>query len=186
MQDYHDTGLVEMIASGSKDAFEEIYHRYHRQLYHLAIKYLKSKDLAEDAVQDVFVTLWQKKERLSPIKSVQAFLYTCLKNHILNMIRNHKKKMLSEIELLDEDYVAPNSTWEEINFADCMQIVNEGLLELSDRKRKVFELKVFEGLSNSEIAEKLHISVNTVKVHYYQSSQFIKAYLNKHTGKGKL
>lgn len=180
MRDYDDTGLVRLISLGNKQAFEEIYERYHRQLFYLAMKYLKSKSLSEDAVQDVFVKLWQKRGELDPDKSVKGFLFISLKNHVLNMIRNRKSKILSEVELKEDQHLTGNDVMDEVLYKEYEHIVNLGLAELPDRKRKVFELKAFNGFSNSEIAELLLISINTVKVQYYHGSQFIRAYLKKH------
>jgi len=180
MRDYDDSGLVKLIRLGDKQAFEEIYERYHRQLFFMAMKYLKSKNLSEDAVQDVFVKLWQKRDQLDPYKSVKGFLFISLKNHVLNMIRNRKSKILSEIELEETNHPFQNSTIDEVVYAEYEDIIQRGLAELTERKRKVFELKTFNGFSNSEVADLLLITINTVKVHYYHSSQFIRSYLKKH------
>jgi len=179
MHDYDDSGLVKLIRLGDKQAFEEIYERYHRQLFFMAMKYLKSKNLSEDAVQDVFVKLWQKRDELDPHKSVKGLLFISLKNHVLNMIRNRKNKILSEIKLEEVNHPFQNSTIDEVVYAEYEQIVQKGLAELSERKRKVFELKT-NGFTNSEVADLLLITINTVKVHYYHSSQFIRTYLKKH------
>lgn len=181
MQHYEDPELTILISRGNKQAFEIIYDRFHRRLYFMAMKYLKSKDLAEDAVQDIFVNLWQNKKNLDPSKSLKKYLFTCLKNHVLNMIRNKKNKLLSGYEMKEEDFPGHDNLMDEINHSDLMAILNRGLSELSERRKKVVELKVLEGLSNTEVSKKLFISINTVKVHYYHGSRFIKDYLNKHS-----
>ncbi len=180
MRDYDDKGLVRLIRLGDKHAFEEIYHRYHKQLYYLAMKYLKSKNLSEDAVQEIFIKLWQKRDQLDPEKSVKGFLFISMKNHVLNMIRNRKNKIISDLELEENQHHTERNVMNEIIFSDYEQLLQRGLSELPDRKRKVFELKAFQGLTNSEVAEVLLISINTVKVHYYHGSQFIRSYLKKH------
>jgi RNA polymerase sigma-70 factor (family 1) len=180
MQLCKDEGLVKLIRLGDKRAFEEIYHRYHRQLYYLAMKYLKSKNLAEDAVQDIFVKFWQKRDQLDPEKSVKALLFISMKNHVLNVIRNRKNKIISDLEFFEEQHEASENLLNEVISADYEQILHRGLAELPERKRKVFELKTINGFSNSEVAELLMISINTVKVHYYHGSQFIRSYLKKH------
>jgi RNA polymerase sigma-70 factor (family 1) len=180
MRDCEDKGLVKLIRLGNKIAFEEIYLRYHKQLYLLAIKYLKSKNLAEDAVQVIFIKFWQKRGQLDPDKSVKALLFISMKNHVLNMIRNRKNKIISDMEFSEEQHETSENVFNEVISADYEQILHRGLAELPERKRKVFELKTFNGFSNSEVAELLTISINTVKVHYYHGSQFIRSYLKKH------
>lgn len=180
MHDYDDSGLVRLIRLGDSRAFEEVYERYHRQLYYMAMKYLKSKELSEDAVQEIFVKLWHKRGELDPDKSVKGFLFISLKNHVLNMIRNRKNKILSGVELKEDQHLTGNNVMDEVIYTEYEYILNRGLAELSDKKRKVFELKTFNGFSNSEVADLLLISINTVKVHYYHGSQFIRSYLEKH------
>jgi RNA polymerase sigma-70 factor (family 1) len=180
MQLCKDEGLVKLVRLGDQHAFEEIYHRYHRQLYFMAMKYLKCKNLAEDAVQDIFVKFWQKRDQLDPEKSVKALLFISMKNHVLNMIRNRKNKIISDLEFFEEQYETSENVFNEVISADYEQILHRGLAELPERKKKVFELKTINGFSNSEVAELLMISINTVKVHYYHGSQFIRSYLKKH------
>lgn len=182
MHDLTDTFLAQKIRNGSEKAFREIYERYHVQMYYIAKKYVKDAALAEDAVQDVFLKLWNKRQRLDAEKSIKGFLFTMLKNHLLNMLRDHKKEIISvsavQVELLPNK----NMTEEELVYKEYHDIVKRGLRELSDRKREVFELKAFNGHTNSEIADLLKINVRTVKTHYYNSSQFIREYLKIHSG----
>jgi RNA polymerase sigma-70 factor (family 1) len=180
MRDYEDKGLVKLVRLGDKNAFEEIYVRYHKPLYFLSMKYLKSRSLSEDAVQDVFVKLWQKRGQLDPDKSVKALLFISMKNHVLNMIRNGKNKIISDLEFFEENHEASENLLNEVITSDYEKILQRGLAELPERKRTVFELKTFNGYSNSEVADHLMISINTVKVHYYHGSQFIRSYLKKH------
>lgn len=181
MQQYDDPDLVTLIKQGNKHAFEAIFRRYHRRLYFMAMKYLKNSDLAEDAVQDIFLKLWETREKLDPEKSVRKFLFTCMKNHIMNMIRNRKNKLLDGYEMNQETVPDDKDILDDLYYSECKNAIQNGLSGMSERKRKVFELKVFEGLSNPEVADKLSISINTVKVHYYNSSQHIKAVLNKYS-----
>ena len=180
MREYDDKGLVKLLRLGNKQAFEKIYERYHRQLYFMARKYLKDRGLAEDAVQDIFVKLWNKRDSLDPSQSVKGLLFTSLKNHVLNMIRDRKNKILSGYELGEESHPRKNHTGDDVIYTEYQHIVKRGLAELPEKKRKVFELRAFNGLSNPEIAKILLISINTVKVHYYHGSRFMRSYLEKH------
>lgn len=167
---------------GNRIAFREIYDRYHNHLYFTALQYLRHREMAEDAVQDIFIKLWLKKSTLNPALSIKAFMATCLKNHVLNMIRSNKKNIANTFELTEADHPITNCTADEIQMNEYRKIMNEGVKSMPDQKKRVFELKVFQGESNSDIATKLGISTNTVKVHYYKSRQFMKAYLNKEAG----
>ena len=174
--------LVRDVRSGDRLAFREVYYQYHKKLYYIALRYLKHREMAEDAVQDVFINLWLKKHTLNPDLSLKAFLATCLKNHVLNMIRSNKKKIANTFELTEADHPVSNCTSDDIQMNEYTKIMNAGLNSMPDQKKIVFEMKVFGGESNCDVAAKLGISINTVKVHYYHGRRFMKAYLKKEAG----
>lgn len=180
MHELSDLILSQKICQGSEEAFREIYERYHIQMYFIAKKYVKDPGLAEDAVQDIFVKLWTKRQHLDESKSIKGFLFTMLRNHVLNMIRDRKKEIISCSIVQNEKPPPKNLTDDELIYNEYQEIVKKGLDELSDRKREVFELKMMGGHTNSEIADMLEINVRTVKTHYYNSSKFMKVYLKSH------
>lgn len=182
MHDLNDTILSQKIREGCEEAFKEIYGRYHIQMYFIAKKCVKDPGLSEDAVQDIFVKLWTKRDRLDDTRSIKSFLFTMLRNHVLNMVRDRKKKIISFSIVQEEKLPMKNLTDDEMMYNEYQEIVKKGLCELSDRKREVFELKMMGGHTNTEIADMLEINVRTVKTHYYISSKFIKAYLKNHAG----
>ena len=182
MNDLNDTILSQKIREGSEKAFREIYDRYHIQMYFIAKKYVKDPGLSEDAVQDIFVKLWTKRHKLDETKSIKAFLFTMLRNHVLNMIRDRRDEIVSIASMNMEILPKKNLTDDEMLYKEYHDIVQKGLDELSGRKREVFELKAFNGHSNSEVADLLKINIRTVKTHYYNSSKFIRAYLKNHAG----
>lgn len=180
MHELNDTSLVQKIREGNEKAFREIYDRNHVQMFYIAKKYVKDSSLAEDAVQDIFVKLWEKRHKLDETKSIKGFLFTMLRNHILNMLRDNKREIISISKV---DFMSKkNVTEDDLTYKEYQDVVKKGLNELSNRKREVFELKAFNGLSNSEVAEMLKINIRTVKTHYYNSSRFIRDYLKHHAG----
>jgi RNA polymerase sigma-70 factor (ECF subfamily) len=178
----NDTVLAGKIKKGNKQSFRKLYNRYHKRLYYLAKQYLKDEDLAKDAVQDVFLKLWDKREGLDLSASIEGFLFTMLKNHLLNMIRDEKnrKKIIEEVKRTAQNREVRNSTEEEIIYNEYRNLIDEAVVRLSPAKRNVFEMRSFEGLSNAEVADKKGVSEHTVKTQYYLSSKFIRDYMKKY------
>lgn len=181
MSPREDKTIIINLKRGDKGALREIYTKYHKQLYGLAFKYLKSKKLAEDAVHDVFIKLWRYREKLDSRKSLKGFLFTSMKNHVLNMIRNHKREVEKNMNYANLKPVSQNKTEANLAYKSYKKVFEAALENLSEGKREVFNLKMETGLSNKAIAEKLDISVNTVKSQYYKASKFIKSQLSEHT-----
>ncbi len=177
-----DSDLVRLIIKGDMSAFEELYERYHELLFFLALKYLKNESLSEDAIQDIFTKLWQNRGNLDPGKSVKYYLLVNMKNHIMNMIRNQHNKLLLDGGFDEANYSSESDVWQDLIHSEQKSIMDKGLDELSGKRRKVFELKMVFGFSNSEIAKKLSISVNTVRVHYYHALKFMREFFKKNAG----
>lgn len=174
-----DKGLVSGIKNGEKDCFKRLYDKYHRELYFLAKKYLKNESLAKDSVQDIFLKLWNKRETLDASASIKSFLYTMLKNHVLNIIRDKRnhRKILKDLGRTDQRKFSRSKTEEEVIYSEYRDLVNTALKQLSPAQQKVFKMRSFDGLSNAEVAGKRKVSVNTVKTQFYLSSKFIRNYL---------
>lgn len=170
------------IKEGDRNAFREVYYIYYKQLYAIAGKYLKDSQMAEDAVQEIFITLWLKRESLDPSKSLKNFLFTCLKNHVLNLIKSRKRRILLAYEANEEKSDAGASLEDDLIYTEYNRIVEQGLEKLPQRRREIFELKAYQGLTNPQIAESLSITVNTVKNHYYHSNKFLREYLRDKAG----
>lgn len=182
MHELNDTILLEKIRDGSEKAFRELYDRYHVQMFFIAKKYLKDRGMSEDAVQDIFVKIWEKKHKLTQIKSLKAYLFTMIRNHVINMLRDKKSDLISMTSVAENKLPAQRLTDEEVQYKEYEKVLKRGIDQLSDRKREVFKLRTQKGFTNSEVAETLQIHVRTVKTHYYNSSKFIRTYLKNHSG----
>lgn len=178
---YKDAELAALIRQGDKQAFEELANRYHRQIYFFALKYLHSKEYAEDAVQDVFLKLWEKRETIDHSKSIRNFLFTSMRNHVLNMIRDQKKNPVTQYDPAWYEYPAQNVTSDEVDYVELQELLGNGMKGLTERRREIFELKAIQGFNNEEVAYRLSISVNTVKLHYNHTLKTMKAYLQRHS-----
>lgn len=180
MKDRQDSILVDEVKQGNEQSFEIIYLKYHKQLYVIAFKYLRSQELAEDAVQDIFLKLWRIRRELDPSLSLRDFLFTILRNHVLNMIRNDRRRILKYIRFTQEHSVVSETPDDFVFVSECKEIIERGLSELPDGKRLIFRMRRMEGMSNDEIAHKLGISIFTVKTQLYHATKFMRDYLKIH------
>lgn len=184
MKKVNDSFLVSKIKKGNKNAFKEIYDRYHEQLYFLAKSYLKNPYLAEDAVQDIFLKLWKKRRTLDSSSSIKGFLFAMIKNHLVDMLRKrtNSRKIKEGYKILSEDKHLRNTTGEKIIFTEYEEIIKKAVNNLSPAQKKVFEMRCFEGFSNAEVAEKNKVSIHTVKTQFYLGSKYVRNYLKKQAG----
>ncbi|MEX1212888.1 MAG: sigma-70 family RNA polymerase sigma factor [Balneolaceae bacterium] len=162
-----------------RSAFREVYDHYHKLFYVIAYRYLNREDLAKDAVQDLFVTLWTHRNGLNESKSIGGYLRIVLRNQILNQIRDRKRETLSSSDGSLAWVAGNEDTDRTIHHREVKELYNQGLKQLPERRRTVVELKA-SGMTNDDIARHLLISVNTVKVHYYHGSRFIREFIHRY------
>lgn len=167
--------LVKALKEGNQLAFSIVYKTYAAQTFSLAFKYLLNKELAEDAVQNLFLKLWLKKEEIDETKPINRYLFTMLKNDLLNTLRDSKKNIYLLEDCLSMVLELEDNSQNENLKQEQMNIIQQALELLSPQRRKVFEMKVSGKYSNQEIADKLNLSINTIKFQYSQSLKQIRA-----------
>ena len=167
--------LVKALKEGNQLAFRIEYKTYAAQTFSLAFKYLLNKELAEDAVQNLFLKLWLKKEEIDETKPINRYLFTMLKNDLLNTLRDSKKNIYLLEDCLSMVLELEDNSQNENLKQEQMNIIQQALEQLSPQRRKVFEMKVSGKYSNQEIADKLNLSINTIKFQYSQSLKQIRA-----------
>ncbi|NDV46980.1 RNA polymerase sigma-70 factor [Paludibacter sp. 221] len=174
-----ENDLFHLIRKGNKDAFTVVYEKYHKMLYVLAFRYLKDTDKAEDAVQNSFTKLWEFHSGLEVSVNLRNYLYTMTKNNILNQIRNETSALEKNYLIVQENDECDDSLVELIEKKELMVIFTKAVNSLPEQKRQVCLHKMEDKLSNQEIADKMDISVNTVKTHYAQSIKMLRVHIEK-------
>lgn len=169
-----DETLLSRLKEGDEKAFTTIYIRYNKMLYVLAYKYLKDSFRAEDIVQQVFLKLWEARSLFAGAINLRNYLYTSAKNLILNEIRDNFSDMEKNYAVIQNAPEFEDKLQSALEEKDLFQHFYKILAELPEQKRKVCLLKIRDNLSNQEVADKLHISVPTVKSHYSQAIKLLR------------
>lgn len=167
--------LLLLLRKGDRVAFYNIYERYCKRLYGFVLRYIKQEDDAEEIVQDVFVKLWEARDKIDVYASFDSFLFTIAYNTTMSLFRKRikEKKYLDYLKSIQQIESAPNVI-EEIHFNELNANVQALLDQLTPRQKEIFLLSREEGLKHDEIAKKLGVSVNTVKKHMTNTLSFLK------------
>lgn len=175
-----DQTVLERLRAGDQQVYKELYCRYDKRLFSFAFQYLKSRELAKDAVQEAFIKLWVHRRAINV--NVKSFLFTTVRNHVMNMIRNDRRRMLKAIQLEQQSKRHGNATEDGLLYAEYQTILASAMREMPAGRRLIFEMKTDQGLSNAAIASQLDITIHTVKSQYYLASKFVRNYLVEHAG----
>lgn len=159
-------------------AFEEIYNRYNKHAYRYLISLLNVPEFAEDLAHEVFIKVWDIREKLEIKESFKGYLFRICHNKAADLV----KKIAKERRLTDRlvhHYQgfseAEHHTLEELERYDAL--VEEALNSLSPARRRVYELCKQQGKSYLEVAEILQISPNTVKEHMSQALSSLRNFI---------
>ena len=174
--------LVLRLIDGDEEAFCELYAAYKNRLLYFALKFVKSREFAEDIFQDAFTVVWQSRRFINPDASFSSYLYTIVRNRILNQIRDMANEDKLKEHTLSHAVDSANETNNKILFDDLKDVVSRALEQLTPRQREVFNMSRDLQMSHKEIAEALGVSVNTVQEHISVSLKVIRAYLTIYSG----
>ena len=174
--------LVLRLIDGDEDAFCELYAAYKNRLLYFAMKFVKSREFAEDIFQDAFTVVWQSRRFINPDASFSSYLYTIVRNRILNQIRDMANEDKLKEHIISHAVYSANETNNKILFDDLKDVLSRALEQLTPRQREVFNISRDLQMSHKEIAEALGVSVNTVQEHISVSLKVIRAYLTKYSG----
>jgi RNA polymerase sigma-70 factor (family 1) len=171
-----DSQLIAFLKSGNEKAYDELFRRYWDKAFNAAYSKLKSKALAEEIVQDIFMDLWNKRASLS-IESFSKYLYSSIRYQALNKIRS---------QLVHEKYweyyrafipVDERTTEKTVHFNDLLNSVETCLNQLPLKTKKVFYMNKLEGRSLKEIARAMRLSEKAIEYHLTRSLKELKLYL---------
>jgi RNA polymerase sigma-70 factor (ECF subfamily) len=179
MKEALDLNLILELKCGNTSALKKIYNIYGSKLFFFINSYTRNKEISEELVQDVFIKLWNNREKLETSKSITSFIYTIAKNHAIDYIRKYNVKIYS-IDFINEiDYSQGNFGEEKLIYDEEEKFITDAINQLSPRKREVFELNRNEKLTYMQIARQLGISISAVEKNISSALKEIKNYISK-------
>ena len=176
----NEKSLLQQIAEGNEQAFKSLFDKYRSRLFYYISRIVKSDQIAEELVMDVFLKIWVGRKIVTQIENFDAFLFRIAHNKTIDFLRSVAKDARLH-ELL----------WEEIQIADTVHAdspllihefegkIREAIVLLSPQQRKVYEMCRQQDYTHDQVASLLHISKSTVNNHVVNSQRFIRNYISK-------
>jgi RNA polymerase sigma-70 factor (ECF subfamily) len=170
-QTYDEKRLLLELAAGDENAYKELYLQYGETVYRLAIKYLKSAELAQDVTQDIFVKLWERRDKLTEVNYLQAYILQSARNESISVLRAAGRSDIAKGEIARSFGENPGFFADETLQRDYRSFIQRTLDSLPPRSREVFRLCREQGMTYDEVAAALGISRNSVRKHMVISLQ---------------
>ena len=168
--------IIESLSNDNVKSFELLFKAYYTRLCHYAHSFVSDNMAAGDLVKDVFLKLWENRKSIVITVSLSSYLYRSVHNQCLNYIARTGKKLARFQNSIDETiaagvYVPVSTDYPTANLLskELESHLEQAIKKLPDHCREIFILSRVENLSHQQIAEKLNISENTVKVQIYRA-----------------
>lgn len=169
----NDKELFFLMKKDDTDSLKILFEKYFTMLCGFSYNYVKSIDLAEEVVADVFSKIWMTRSRIEINSSLKSYLLSATKNTSINYIAKESKHFES-LEVLDRENNYSKNTPDKIyDLHELEDVIETIIKKLPPKRQTVFRMNRVSGLSYKEIAEKLSISVYTVQNHMVKASEFI-------------
>ncbi len=171
----NDYFLWNKLKQGDKRSFELVFKMYYPQLCLFANKYCDDFEAAKEVVQDLFIYMWENREKLEDMKSVKAYFFAAVR---FNSIRRNEEKKRKRVDILEvpEDMLKIDFS-DEIAYTELQEKIFQSIEQLPPRCKKIFEMSRFDQMSYRRIASTLGISPRTVEAQISKALKHIqKAY----------
>lgn len=171
--------LVKKLKEGDSFAFEVLFYKYRNKVKGFAVKIVPAQVDPEEIVQEVFVKLWLKKEAVDPGKDFQSYLFSIAKHLVLDHLKSAVNRKLYFVgEHFQQDLLIEEGQENALQ-EDAEEKLQRLIDEIPERRREIFRLSRFEGLSYKQIAERLNISENTVDSQIRNALAFLRKEFRK-------
>ncbi|MFD2554795.1 RNA polymerase sigma factor [Sphingobacterium tabacisoli] len=171
--------LFERIKNGDERSFELLYDLYWEPLYIHALIMLEDEYLAKDVIQELFIQLWNKRQKLDVTQNLKSYLYTSARNAVISKIRQSKRRSQLEKELERNYSDSDLHTLKQLEEKDLINIIDTCIETLPLRMKEVFILSRKEHLTTKEISDRLGTAETTVKKQLSNGLKAIRTALDK-------
>jgi len=171
--------LIKKLSNGDSFAFEVLFYKYRNKVKGFTIRMVPAQIDPEEIVQEVFVKVWLKRESINPDKDFQSFLFSIAKNLVLDQLKSAVNRRLYFVgEYFQQDLQIDSDSESQIN-EETENKLSELIHKIPERRREIFLLSRYEGLSYKQIAERLNISENTVDSQIRNALAFLRKEFRK-------
>jgi RNA polymerase sigma-70 factor, ECF subfamily len=172
--------LVKKLKQGDPFAFEVLFYKYRNKIKGFVVRLIPTQIDPEEIVQEVFVKIWLKKEAINPEKDFQSYLFSIAKNLVLDHLKSAVNRRLYFVdELFHQDLLVEDGGTDGLIPDNAEEKLLSMIQQIPDRRREIFCLSRFEGLSYKQIAERLKISENTVDSQIRNALSFLRKEFRK-------
>lgn len=179
---YSEKELLALIASGNEEAFRQLFDAYQRKLFTYVFRITESREAAEDTVQDIFLKIWNMRKNLPTVENINAYLHRMAHNYAYDGFKKLARESLVLAALRKQEIIYDQEPEDELISKEVKLSIQRIIDQLTPQQRKVFLMSREEGLKQEEIAQRLNISLSTVKKHMGDALHYLRQEIGQSYG----
>lgn len=179
---YDEKTVLINLSQGNVEAFEQLYEVYSRRLFGNLVKLTKSKTVAQEILQELFIKIWDNRENIDPCNSFRSYLFKIAENQVYDFLRKSVRGKKLQKQILASTKTQYTYIEEKLVAKENTSIIHEAIKALSPQRQLVFQLCKIEGKSYEEVSNILGISTSTISDHIVKGTRSVHQYINTKYG----
>lgn len=171
---------IARLAQGDSHVFQQVYRMFYPKVFGYSLRFMRDRIWAEEIAQEVFIKLWETRERLDPERSFGAYLFRITRNHALNYLKRMTNEGNLKMHYEQHVLVVNNPTENHMHEIDYEKVAKKAVELLPPKRKMIFKMSRLEGVTHDQIALQLSISKNTIKSQIVKASKFIRQYFHQY------
>lgn len=176
-----ESQVWQSLTNGKREALDTLFRSYYGRLLNYGIKLVPNRVLVKDAIQKLFLKLWDKRQSLSKPKSVRSYLFVSMRRILLSKVKRQKAREERNLAYTESEFRESFNIEEVIIAGETRtqqeQVLANAIQKLSPRQKEALYLRFYDGLKNEEIADVMDIAHQSVRNHISEAIQKIKVHL---------
>ncbi|MEC5145684.1 RNA polymerase sigma-70 factor [Chitinophaga sp. 212800010-3] len=169
--------LALLVAQDDRQAYNQLYSNFYKPVYAVMLQYTKNAEDAEDILQLTFLRLWEKRQELPAVKSLEDWIFIIARNEFLNKFRKRRSESTYRqylLQVFSEEYQSPE---ELLITRQREELLEKAIASLPERQREAFLLCRQKGFTYEKAAVVMNVSRETVKEHMSRGLKSLKSFL---------
>jgi RNA polymerase sigma-70 factor (ECF subfamily) len=180
MTHHCEKSLLKQVSEGDENAFKNLFNIHRDSIYSVAFTFVKSVELAEEIVQDVFLKIWLRREGLTDIQNFKAYLFVITRNHVYKVLKQIAQDYKTTLSAVEDHLLADNDAVDLVMEKEYSLLLQRAIARLPNQQREVYTLIRDHGLKRNEVACQLNLQPETVKFHLAQAMKNIRSFCMLH------
>jgi RNA polymerase sigma-70 factor (ECF subfamily) len=172
--------LLIRLRKGDAHAFERIYKSFYPKISLYTLRFTRSRAMAEEITQEVFIKLWETRERVDPTLAFDSYLYRIARNHALNVVKRIQIENIVMGQLTHQQTLLGSATDSYLHYVECQTVIDKAIEMLPPKRQEIFRMSKLEYVQHDTIALRLDISKHTIKSQIVKASKFIRKYFQEY------